>query len=1089
LDFIDEHFNTSDIKTLCLGLDVDYESLAGETKKDKARELILHLKRIHKLDRLYDVLTDYVQKMNMSQESIQQLRTLKDLASSIFQQIYLTDIDPGEKQKAMRQQLVDIGQALQCDVKKEIEVNNEGVKMLMKTKTTNQEILMSYVPNIEQQKLRNEVLASYGLFWAEKKGAGMLKGRFFTLASIDPSLLDLSLGDDFQVYGGSDVVNLLATIYKISSTKEVREKLAGGPLRNGPLSLIYYRLEYYWFVMSDDRTRLTLLNGVGEAMSQDYAKPILLTIVNLIGGNAEGRYVDLTKIGKAEEMQMQKFKPSVAKQQDKSNSWFDYLLPSHPDFFVGRNKEIQDVFVKIDEIQQNSYPGRGIVIEGASGSGKSSFIFKMQSQRDKINSNCFIYSVDSRGCFGPDFLGVVFEDFLRRIRNWEIIETLNKQYLMDLLEEARPFTDSKSITFTTRYLSRMLKEDGLIVLLCFDQFEYLVPYPSVVGDIANLLENVNLQKSNIVIGVISRTDMNLPQFSDFPFDFWSRIQKQSWHLQLGPLDNAAEQHLIAKMQDFVGKTFRKEFLDEILQFSQGRPWVLKHVGAHLVSKYKEMPQKTPTKLELRLEELFAEDLRSLNDYERRVLKAIAKTGPATISEIKLEDGLSQEGHLKIVDALVDGRLISKIGEKYDIYHDRFKEYILKQMLDPNEKLRFEIQTTLRAGRFMMGGVQGYLMLIMTAPNLILESNTNKPLCLEVSQEIADRFYFLGQQDRAVQRIGWLQTESQNKDDFTSNCCLTAYKMYSILSKQSQTSEQLLGRKRQILELIIQTLGKTSSNTLVEETIGRLDEIDLEECQDRLMKLMNRQSVIIGMIKGFINCGSITKLNVLLDNEYWPKEDRLRINIEATKYLISVGRIEETELLYEQIISTINEISNVGDSLQNIRNFEHTIDDIKLEIAKYWSLKADINKATQYLDVSSELGCHKSENTNVGRKSFFDSSHQLKYWIAVGLVKSRQHNNKLTFLDLEKSLGFELSSYHSTIIKLLLLPDEAKFVPYVPPTVIHDIAVGYFLIGDMARAEIVINSSNVESDKIGNRYLQSGTERACNYHVQQPSKYV
>lgn len=1001
--------------------------------------------------------------------------TAEEPISSKLDVIIILDNDLGERQNAITHQMMDIAQALQFDIKNEVEIKNECAKVFVQHKTTNHLVLMYYVPNIEQQKLVTEVLAFYGVYSKQKKSSSTLTGQFFTAALIEQALPSLEeyLGEDFKINGGPDIVNLLTNANNISSPEKVKDRLSQGPLKFGTLSLIYYQLEYYWMALSEDRTYFSLLNGKGEAISEEDAEHILISIVNLIGGNARERYIDLTKVKHPEKAQILNFKPSVAKQHDKSNSWFDYLLPSHPDFFVGRNKEIQDAFQKIDDIQYNKYPGRGIVIKGASGSGKSSFIFKLGSQTDKANSECFIYSVDSRGCFGPDFLAVVFEDFIRNLLGWKKLETSDKQYLLDLLEEAKPLASFKSIISTAKHLSRTIKEKGLITLLCFDQFEYLTPYPNVVSDIANLLENMNLQKSNIVIGFILRTDMNLPHFSDFPFDFWSRIQKQSWHLQLGPLDNVAEQQLVLKMEESIGRNFSKEFCDEILQFSQGRPWVLKRVGSHLVNKYRKATQEAPIKLELRLEELFGEDILFLSDDERKNLKAIAKAGPASISEIELEDMLSQN-ILRVVDALVDRRLISKIGEKYDVYHDRFKEYILKQMLDPNEKLRFEIETTLRAGRFMMGGIQGYLMLIMTAPYLILESSTNQRLCLDVSREIADRFYALRQQDGALQRVEWLPTKSQNKDSFLSNCCLTAYRMYSILTTQFQTDERIYRRKEEILNQILEDLAKLSPTTLVEQAISSLDEADLEKYQDRLVKLLNRPVVIRGMIKRLVNSGSINKLKTLLNDEQWQKEDRLRINIEVTRYVINLGRIEEADLIYEEITSTLKEISEQG-ILSRIAqsSFENAADEIGFEIGKYWSLKGDLNMAKQYLKIPSSLEQKGFVNIKDSRqKSLFDSSHELKYWIAIGLIKSKMDVNELTLPQLQKLLGFELASYHSYIIKLLLMPDEVKSIPYQTPLVIHDIAVGCFIIGDVTRAENIITSSMLEHDKIGKIYLEA-----------------
>jgi hypothetical protein len=49
---IDTHFNNEELRTLCFDLEVDYESLGGEGKMGKIRELIAHMKRFHRIEEL-----------------------------------------------------------------------------------------------------------------------------------------------------------------------------------------------------------------------------------------------------------------------------------------------------------------------------------------------------------------------------------------------------------------------------------------------------------------------------------------------------------------------------------------------------------------------------------------------------------------------------------------------------------------------------------------------------------------------------------------------------------------------------------------------------------------------------------------------------------------------------------------------------------------------------------------------------------------------------------------------------------------------------------------------------------------------------
>ena len=51
-DALEDHFDKSELKDLCFKLDVEYENLAGDTKRDKARELVLQLNRKGRIEEL-----------------------------------------------------------------------------------------------------------------------------------------------------------------------------------------------------------------------------------------------------------------------------------------------------------------------------------------------------------------------------------------------------------------------------------------------------------------------------------------------------------------------------------------------------------------------------------------------------------------------------------------------------------------------------------------------------------------------------------------------------------------------------------------------------------------------------------------------------------------------------------------------------------------------------------------------------------------------------------------------------------------------------------------------------------------------------
>jgi hypothetical protein len=53
---IDSHFNDSEVRDLCFELDVDYDNLSGDNKRDKARELVIWMRRYGRLEELTELL-------------------------------------------------------------------------------------------------------------------------------------------------------------------------------------------------------------------------------------------------------------------------------------------------------------------------------------------------------------------------------------------------------------------------------------------------------------------------------------------------------------------------------------------------------------------------------------------------------------------------------------------------------------------------------------------------------------------------------------------------------------------------------------------------------------------------------------------------------------------------------------------------------------------------------------------------------------------------------------------------------------------------------------------------------------------------
>ena len=123
---------------------------------------------------------------------------------------------------------------------------------------------------------------------------------------------------------------------------------------------------------------------------------------------------------------------------------------------------------------------------------------------------------------------------------------------------------------------------------------------------------------------------------------------------------------------------------QLATFSRGWPWLLKKVCAHILEqKTRGVTQNELIEANLKLQDLFEEDLAGLDDEERTLLRAIAPLLPTTLRRI------SESFEIANIDQslhrFIDKRILVKITEdvgasyanvKYDTYSDIFREFLI-----------------------------------------------------------------------------------------------------------------------------------------------------------------------------------------------------------------------------------------------------------------------------------------------------------------------------------------------------------------------------------------------------------------------------
>ncbi|KAF0121672.1 MAG: restriction endonuclease, partial [bacterium] len=155
--------------------------------------------------------------------------------------------------------------------------------------------------------------------------------------------------------------------------------------------------------------------------------------------------------------------------------------------------------------------------------------------------------------------------------------------------------------------------------------------------------------------------------------------------------------LLDKLSDELRAPLRKDLIFFLSEFSQGYPWLLKKLCAHVKAQREAgVPQSDIANSLLNIEELFQEDLHGLSTEEEDALRRIAKTAPISVLD------LGEEFRPEVVQSLVNARLVVRIGNKYDVYWDIFRDYLNagRVPVEGNYILRTQLGSVLKATKLL-----------------------------------------------------------------------------------------------------------------------------------------------------------------------------------------------------------------------------------------------------------------------------------------------------------------------------------------------------------------------------------------------------
>ena len=365
-----------------------------------------------------------------------------------------------------------------------------------------------------------------------------------------------------------------------------------------------------------------------------------------------------------------------------SSECFEYQFPASPEHFVGRETLLNDLDSYSTKIINKETSSRGILFEAYSGWGKSSLVLACVSKLQKMGH--FAVAIDSRSASSSQFILRVTDYAINKFGDFNgMISDDNKSHTVTGFEGA---------VNSILKIGKELEQHNKILFIFLDQFENVFFLQDTLKRIRDLFLKICDAETNVVFGFSWKTDL-VGSTMEFPYHLRDSIIGSSNRILLDTFSEYEINSLLDRLANELHVSLRKDLRFLLSEFSQGYPWLLKKLCAHVRSlRQAGVQQSDIARKLLNVEELFKEDLRGLSAEEEDALRRIAKSAPISILE------LGEEYKTEVVQSLVNRRLVVRIANKYDIYWDIFRDYLNTGRLPIQENyiLRAQVGSVIKA---------------------------------------------------------------------------------------------------------------------------------------------------------------------------------------------------------------------------------------------------------------------------------------------------------------------------------------------------------------------------------------------------------
>jgi len=386
--------------------------------------------------------------------------------------------------------------------------------------------------------------------------------------------------------------------------------------------------------------------------------------------------------------------PNVSQDRDEvvevkgSSTPFEYQFPASPEHFVGRSAVLEEIDSLVEDIINKETSSRSILFVANSGWGKSSVVLAAVNQLQQEGH--FAVAIDSRSASSSQFVLRMVDYVLHNFGDFNGM--LPEGYNTEAITGFEGAVDSLV------RMGQLLERNHKVVFIFLDQFENLFFLPDVLKRIKELFLKIQDAQTNVVLGFSWKSDL-FGATSGFPYQTRDTITGSSKHTTLDAFSKEETDALLDKLRIEIGERGLRNDLKFLLsESSQGYPWLLKKLCAHVKSQIEHgTSQADVANSFLNVEELFREDLRGLSVEEEDALRRIAHVAPINIRE------LGEEFSPEAFQSLIHRRLVVRIGNKYDIYWDIFRDYLNTGQVpvQDNYILRAQVGSVLNATKLFV----------------------------------------------------------------------------------------------------------------------------------------------------------------------------------------------------------------------------------------------------------------------------------------------------------------------------------------------------------------------------------------------------